>query len=251
MPTHFKRETMAMMVRSTSCLAGLESPEALMMPGGLAQGVGRACPSPSCFPSHCQCRADTHAGWGEKGIEHFLIVTAERSWSDDNCDLNLASWMAMSAGGRKNRKKALLWAGRMCPGFHKSFEQFHGFHWIVSSKNRNQRQILSPSWTRRYCLVCSASRFSEFLTILVHLKLMTTERKRRRANVTGISTEGCLAKFVKIKMHLPFDPETQLLGVILTAALTRMGMTYRQSSIATLLGVATDWKQLHTSKGVG
>lgn len=61
-----------------------------------------------------------------------------------------------------------------------------------------------------------------------------------RANVIGMSTEGSLAKFVEIKMHLPFDPETQLLGVILTAALTHMGMTSRQSYIATLLGVARD-----------
>lgn len=102
----------------------------------------------------------------------------------------------------------LPWAGKKCPGFHKSYEQFRGFHWIVASKNHNLHQILSPSWTRRCCLGCSASRFSEFLTTSVHLKLMMTERKgrRQRCKIFEKSMEDSLAKLVKIKNALTLWP---------------------------------------------
>lgn len=131
---------------------------------------------------------------------------------------------------KRTEKKMLPWAAKMCPGFHKSFEQFLGCQWTVSSENHNQHQTLSLNWTRICCLVCSALHFSEFLTTLVHLKLMMTERREMRrqcCTVFGKSMESSLTKFVKIKNSL-FDPMTQLLEIFLTDVFIHVEMKYGQ-----------------------
>lgn len=139
--------------------------------------------SPSGFPSHRGAeRIHTQGGVGRKWSTFSLSLPNAAEMMTTETPIWRAEWLWGKEEDR-TETKVLLWVGRMCPDFHKSSEPCHGFHWTVSSKSRNQRQILSPSWTGRCCLVCSASRFSEFLTISVHLKWMATEAKRMRNNV--------------------------------------------------------------------
>lgn len=118
--------------------------------------------------------------WGKLVRRQWTVAGIVRAnmASTDPSQAQLSLRESVSGRGMVFRKgEKLPWAGRMCHGSHRSVERCHGFRWTVSSKNHSRHQILSPNWTRRCYPGCSASRSSEFWTILVHLKLAVTEKQ--------------------------------------------------------------------------